>query len=99
DGIAQSQQADVAAARALKPPAALQLEQLSMVEALQLRVDGLEGLAGAFGRTAKFKKADPAAAVLAVQAQRLVASDVVWTELFRLRSIAELQRQKIQGVR
>ena len=69
-----------------------------MIESLQLRVSGVQGLADTFAATAA-SKATGDAAVLAAQADRLLASDVVWDDLFT-RSVAtlELKRQGVSGV-
>ena len=97
-GIAQTQQQDVARAAALKPPGPLRSEQANMVEALQFRVGGLEGLATALTQATATKGTATAGAALAAQAQRLVTSDVVWDDLVRAPAVKELDRQGIGGV-
>ena len=54
-----------------------------MIEALQFRVNGLVGLQRAFHATAKTKDTGQAATTLANQADRLIASDVVWDDNFK----------------
>ena len=97
-GIAQTQQQDVARAAALKPPGPLRSEQANVVEALQFRVGGLEGLATALTQATATKGTATAGAALAAQAQRLVTSDVVWDDLVRAPAVKELDRQGIGGV-
>jgi hypothetical protein len=97
-GIAQTQQQDVARAAALKSPGPLRSEQANMVEALQFRVGGLEGLATALTQATATKGTATAGAALAAQAQRLVTSDVVWDDLVRAPAVKELDRQGIGGV-
>jgi hypothetical protein len=97
-GIAQNQQTDAVAAAALKPPAPLTTEQLSLVEALNFRVGGLNGLAATFQRTANTKDPNGASILFAKQAQRLTTSDVVWSDLFRDKSVAAMQKQGVAGV-
>jgi CARDB len=58
----------------------------------------LRGLADTFRRTAGSKKVATASAQLASQAQRLVTSDVVYRDLFRVPSVTELRAQGITGV-
>ncbi len=97
-GLAQQQQQDVAKALALSPPGPLRAEQLSVVEALNFRVSGLQGLAATFRRSAGTKDVAGEGILLAQQAQRLVTSDIVWDDLFKGRSIAEMQHQGVAGV-
>ena len=69
-----------------------------MLEALQFRISGLRGLADAFRKTAPLKDSDLAGKVLAGQALRLVASDVIWDDLFKTPAAQILDRQGIHGV-
>ena len=62
------------------------------------RADGLAGLSEAFQRTQGSKDAAAAGALLASQAERLVASDVVWDDLFKEPSVATLREEEISGV-
>src|SRR5207244_217635 len=82
DGLAQREQQVVSSAQGISPPGQLRDEQRAAVEALQLRVSGLRGLEQAFRKTANSTSSDEAATQLATQAQRLLASDVVWDDLF-----------------
>jgi hypothetical protein len=96
-GFARQEQLDVERAREITPPGRLRDEHAALVEALQFRVSGLNGLANALAATAKTKDVDRAAAVLASQMQRLLASDVVWDDEFKDPSEAELRRQGVTG--
>ena len=98
DGLAQKQQLDVTQALTLKPPGPLRDAQQQLVEALQFRVSGLRGLAAAFRQTAGSKDVAGASILLAAQAERLLASDVVWDDLFKAPAEEELKRQGITGV-
>ncbi len=69
-----------------------------MIEALQFRESGLNGMADSLAKTAGSKDVAASALLLAQQAQRLTTSDVVWDDLFKDPSIAELQKQGITGV-
>lgn len=97
-GLAQSQEQGVGRASELEPPGPLRPQQRHVVEALQLRVSGLRGLADAFESTADLKNAGEAGGQLADQARRLLASDVIWDDLFKDPSISELDRQGVRGV-
>jgi len=98
NGLAQQEQQNLQHAESLNPPGHLRVANSHMIEALQFRVSGLRGLADAFKSTAKFKDADKAGAVLAGQAQRLLASDIVWDDLFLTPSQQILQQEGVQGV-
>ncbi len=98
NGLAQQQQQDVARARELTPPGPLRSEQQNLLEALEFRVTGIQGLAATFQRTAGSKDIANAGLLLSAQAQRLTTSDIVWDDLFRTPSIDELKRQGVTGV-
>jgi hypothetical protein len=98
DGLADREAQDVQRAETTDPPPLLRDEHRALIQALQFRVNGLRGLADTFSSTARARNPDAAGAVLAGQAQRLVASDVVWEDLFRALAVEELQRDGITGV-
>lgn len=97
-GIAQSEEQNVAAAEKLDPPGRLRDEHRHLIEALQLRVSGLQGLANTFQKATDKKNEDADALLLAQQAQRLVSSDVVWADLFKDPAVVELQKDGVTGV-
>jgi hypothetical protein len=96
-GFARQEQLDVDRARAISPPGTLRDEHSALIEALQFRVSGLNGLASALAATSSTKNVSRAAAVLAAQMQRLLASDVVYDDEFKDPAAAELDRQGITG--
>jgi hypothetical protein len=98
DGIAVQQQVDARAATAIKPPSGLVTAHRSLVEALQLRVDGLRGLAAALRSGAGSTKVSETAASLASQSQLLVASDVLWENLFRQQAQSQIAAEKLAGL-
>jgi hypothetical protein len=98
DGLAQQEQQNVARAESLSPPGRLREANKHLIEALQLRVSGLRGLADAFKSTAKSKDSDKAGALLAEQAKRLIASDVVWDDLFQTPAAQILNQEGVHGV-
>jgi hypothetical protein len=96
EGLANRQVQLTSDAESLDRPGPLRNEQRELVEAMQFRASGLQGIANAFsGQT---RNATEAGDVLATQARRLTASDVVWDDLFKDPSRQELGRQGIQGV-
>src|SRR6266540_2314599 len=97
-GLAQRMEQVRAAGAQLSPPGPLRREQQSLLESLDFRVGGLRGLATTFRRTAGSKDVDKGGGLLAEQANRLVASDIVWDDLFRQASLLELKAQGITGV-
>ena len=97
-GLAQQQEIGVDRARKLDPPGPLLDAHERSVEALVFRADGLAGLAEAFRRTQGSKDAAAAGALLASQAERFVASDVVWDDLFKEPAVIVLRNEEISGV-
>ena len=98
NGLADREAQDVQRAETTEPPPLLRDEHRALIQALQFRVNGLRGLADTFARTAGARNPETAGALLAGQAQRLVASDVVWEDLFRALAADELKREGIRGV-
>lgn len=100
NGLAQRQQQVLANAQGITPPGQLRNEQADAIQALQFRVSGLRGFADAFRRTSATKTdPDQAAQALSTQAQRFVASDVVWSDLFKAPAVGVLQSQGLTGIR
>ena len=96
-GLAGQEQLDVERAREITPPGTLRDEHAALIQALQFRVSGLNGLATALAATAKTKDTTRAGAVLADQMQRLLASDVIYEDSFKAPATAELSRQRVTG--
>ena len=97
DGVASQERQNVTAAERLNPPGRLRPEHEDLIEALQLRVNGVQGLADTFRQTAT-SKASTDAALLAAPAERLLASDVTWDDLFRVPATTEMKNEGISGV-
>ena len=97
-GLARQQEQIAAAARGLNPPGRLRAEDAHMLDSLDLRTNGLRGMTDAFRSTASSKNATIAGGELAVQMQRLIASDVIWADLFQEPTKSELQRLGVTGV-
>jgi hypothetical protein len=98
DGLAKQQVQLVEAAEALDEPGPLRNEHQHMIEALQFRVSGLQGIGNAFAPRSRARNATQAGDLLAAQARRLIAGDVVWDDEFKDPARVELRRQDIQGV-
>lgn len=97
-GLADQQRLGANRARGLDPPGPLRDVHASAVQSLEFRVNGLAGLGAAFRRTAGTQDAQAAGTLLAAQAQRLVASDVIWDDLFKEPARNELRAQDVTGV-
>jgi hypothetical protein len=97
-GLAQQQEQGVTRAEEIDAPGPLRDLQPAVVQALQLRVSGLEGLDRAFQQTAQIRNAGVAGRTLADQARRLLASDVVWDDLYKDPARAVLVDQGVRGV-
>jgi CARDB len=97
-GFIQTAEGQVARAEGVDAPGPLHLSHEGAVEALQFRVNGLRGLQTAFQGTADAQEASVAGEELAAQAQRLVASDIVWTDAFRGTAEAVLQEENVQSL-
>jgi hypothetical protein len=97
-GIADQEQQNVSAAENLDPPGRLRDENLHLVEALELRVSGVQGLASTFQKTASSKNTTADSQLLAQQAERLTASDVVWDDLFLQLARQQLAHDGVTGV-
>ncbi len=87
-GLVQQQQLGVKQAQDLDSPGPLTPSHEHAVEALQLRVAGIQGLLDTFKATAAANDATAAGEQLAARAQRLEASDVVWADLFQAQADA-----------
>jgi hypothetical protein len=92
----QQQQNYDAAAR-LRPPAALQSAHQQVLATLQLRAIGLTGLANTLAEAGS-KSSTQVADLLVKQAGLLSASDLVWTELFKLPATQAMTRAGVKGV-
>jgi hypothetical protein len=97
-GFVQSAESQVARAQELDAPGPMNDPHEGAIEALQYRVNGLKGLQLAFQQTADASDASVAGQQLAGQAQRLLASDIIWTDSFRGPAEAVLQSESVEGL-
>jgi hypothetical protein len=96
-GIANQERQNVSQAQRLDPPGPLRPENQQLIEALQLRISGVDGLASTLEQVVP-KKTTGEAALLTEQSDRLLASDVVWSDLFQAPSATEMAKQGVRGV-
>jgi hypothetical protein len=82
----------------LKPPGPLHDANDGAVEALQFRVSGLQGLQSAFRQTVNAEDATTAGQQLAAQAQRLLTSDIVWTDRFQTPAATVIEDEAVEGI-
>jgi hypothetical protein len=97
-GYVQQAEAQVQRAQGLKPPGPLHDANDGAVEALQFRVSGLKGLQKAFQDTANADDATTAGQQLAVPSQRLLTSDIVWSDRFQGVAQSVMTQENVQGV-
>jgi hypothetical protein len=96
-GLSQQEQQALAVAQRISPPGRLRQVHQTLVQALQLRVNGIQQLAAAFRATAASKSSDDAAK-LVDPAQRLLASDIVWSDLYQDPANAIMKQQGVTDV-
>jgi hypothetical protein len=97
-GLIQQQQLGVKRAQELDVPGPMRSANDRAVAALEFRVVGMRGLLDVFRKTKDAKDATVAGTQLAAQGQRLLASDVVWSDLFRIPAQAQLAAADVNGV-
>jgi len=97
EGFQEQQQQILRSAQGLTPPGPLVEQQESLVQAMQFRVTGLQGLTQAFSKVSQ-SDTEEAGALLAEQASRLVAADVVYEDLFKAGTQDVLRQQDVTDV-
>ena len=97
-GLAGQQDQITNNARNLDPPGHLRDQDSHMLEAFELRSNGLRAMSDAFRSTASSKNADAAGSDLAVQMRRFIASDVLWQDFFKEPTKEELDKIGVTGV-
>ena len=97
-GYVQQAEAQVQRAEELTPPGPLHDANEGAIETLDFRVAGLRGLQRAFQQTANAADASIAGQELAVPAQRLVTSDIVWSDRFQAVAQTVMDAQNVEGI-
>ncbi len=82
----------------LGPPGPLVEQQEALVETMQFRVNGLTGLAKGLQLVATTDDPEQSSRNLANQAQRLVASDVIYADAFKAAAESVLEQQGITNI-
>jgi hypothetical protein len=98
DGLQGQQEQVLRRTQDLSPPGPLVEQQEALVETMQFRVNGLAGLARGLQLVAQTEDQQESGRNLANQAQRLVASDVVYADAFRAASESVLEQQGVTDV-
>jgi hypothetical protein len=98
DGLRQQAAQVLASARELDPPGPLREEQANLIQALEFRVTGLDGLAEALSQVQGTRDTAAAGVSLAIPTQRLVASDVIYQDLFQVGSATVMGNEDVQGI-
>jgi hypothetical protein len=97
-GYVQTAENQVQRAEDLNPPGPMVGPNTGAVEALQYRANGLRGLQTAFKESVDETDASVAGGLLLAQTQRLLASDIIWTDSFQLPAEAVLRDEGIEGL-
>ena len=100
-GLIEQQQQGVEQAQALDVPGPLRPSTDHAIDALALRVGGMQGMLDTFVATKDDDSANATAAgeKLSAQAQRLEASDVVWQYLFRAPAQVTLENEGLGDIK
>jgi hypothetical protein len=97
-GYVQTAENQVQRAEDLDPPGPMVGPNTGAVESLQYRANGLRGLQNAFKETVDETDASLAGEQLLAQTQRLLASDIIWTDSFQQPAQAVLENEGIEGL-
>jgi hypothetical protein len=97
-GYVQTAENQVKRAENLNPPGPMVGPNTGAVESLQYRANGLRGLQTAFKESVDETDASVAGELLLAQTQRLLASDIIWTDSFQEPAEAVLQDEGIEGL-
>lgn len=97
-GLAEQQGQVVARASTLEAPAPLLDEQQELVQSMQFLESGLRGLQRAFSQVQLASNAEESGQALAQQADRLIAGEVTYEDLFRARAQQTMQEEGVTGV-
>jgi hypothetical protein len=98
EGLRDQQEQILRRAQDLSPPGPLLEQQEALVETMQFRVNGLAGLARGLQIVAQTDDPQESGRNLANQAQRLVASDIVYADAFKAAAESVLEQQGVTDV-
>ena len=94
--FAQQEQLAYTQAQQIRPPGPLRAIHQNLIDAIELRYQGLTGLGDTLAASTKNQSAT--IAKLANAGQLLTASDVVWDQLYRIPATQQLTDQGVKGV-
>ena len=97
-GYVQTAESQVQRAQDLGPPGPLFDAHEGAVEALEFRMNGIQGLRTAFQQSTDATDATAVGQTLSAQTARLLASDVIWADAFKSRAEAVLEEEGVDGV-
>jgi hypothetical protein len=97
-GYVQTAENQVQRAQDLNAPGQMEVPNAGAVESLRYRANGLRGLQTAFRETVDETDASAAGELLLAQTQRLLASDIIWTDSFQEPAEVVLQDEGIEGL-
>lgn len=97
-GFVQVAENQVRRAQSLRPPGRLFDANAGAIQALQYRANGVKGLQVSFSEITSETDPATAGAQLALSMQRLLASDVIWTDSFMAPARAALDAEGVAGV-
>ena len=97
-GFVQTAETQVQNAEKLNAPGPMVVPNAGAVEALRYRANGLRGLQTAFKESTDETDASLAGELLLAQTQRLLASDIIWTDSFQQPAEVVLQEEGIEGL-
>jgi len=95
---AQQEQQEYTEAQQIRAPGPLRAIHLQLLDAIELRAKGLAGLGDALAQASSSKSATGTVSALTDQGELLIASDVVWEQLYRQPATDQLKQQGITGV-
>ena len=98
DGLRQQQSQILNSSKGLDPPGPLRDQQDNLVETMEFRLNGLDGLSQAFSQVQSTKDTAEAGQQLAIPAQRFIASDVVYADLFYEGSREVMNNEDVKGI-
>jgi hypothetical protein len=97
-GFAQQERQELAQAQQIRAPGPLRTTHQQLLDAIQLRYQGLAGLGNALAAAGSSKSTTDAVNALTEQGQLLTSSDVVWENLYRQPALDTLKTENVTGV-
>jgi CARDB len=96
--FAQQERQELAQAQQIHAPGPLRTTHQQLLDAIQLRYQGLAGLGNTLAAAGSSKNSTDTVTALTQQGQLLTSSDVVWENLYRQPALDTLKQQGVTGV-